>query len=272
VKIQKEPLVLPFLFAGLLLARGISAADPAGNPPSSSAGQPVKELTRSAELVFRGTVRQTGAANLSIVEPSASTAIVRVDEVLKASGGLDDFTGRDVTVFLSEPASAGERRVFFTRVRLLGESLGAQEVGRAAGAVADVASQVQSARGEIVREDLAARLAAADLAVSGRVRSTRVALKGGPATEHDPQWREAVLEVRSVLKGRVAEKTVTFWYPGSLDVMWAQVPKPDAGQEGTWLLHRVPRDDGQSVYAVADPHDLLSADEARMAESLRPPR
>jgi hypothetical protein len=262
---EKGSFVWPLLLAALLGARGqASAADL----------QPVKELTRAADLVFRGTVRQTGAANLSLVEPDAGTAIVRIDELLKASGTLDDFAGREITVFLTEPLSAGDQRVFFTIVRLLGESLGAQEVGRAAGLPADLKEQVRGAEMALRREDLEARLAAADLVVSGRVLSTRATSgepKAGPLTEHDPQWWEAVVEVGSVHEGGGPERTVSFWYPASLDVMWARVPKPGVGQEGTWLLHRHTPEGGAPVFAVIDPRDLLSPAEAETAKGLVKP-
>ena len=262
--------------AGLGLALIAAFSWGAAEISAAPAPQAVKDLTRSADFVFRGTVRQTGAANLSIVEPDGRTAVVRVDEVLKASGTLDDFTGREVTVFPSEGLKPGEQRVFFTSVRLLGESLGVQEVGRPAGTAADLGAAVGSARSEIQREALAARLAAADLVVSGRVLSTRATQAepklSGPITEHDPLWREAVLEVDSVLKGQVAGKTVAFWYPGSIDVMWAAVPKPGEGQEGTWLLHRQDAPaGGAAVFAVADPQDLLSPDEAKAAAGMVKP-
>lgn len=261
------------LFAVALLcllvpwAGSLSAADRAGLTS-------VKSLTRSASYVFRGTVRRTGAANLSIVEPDARTAVVRVDEVLKSSGTLDDFTGTDVTVFLSRDLKPGDQAVFFTDVRLLGESLGLQELGRASGSAKGLATQVKSARGELLREDLAVRLAGADLVVSGRVVSTRPTYllpRLDPITEHDPLWWEAVLEVRSVLKGKAVEKTVSFQYPSSQDVMWAQVPKPSAGDEGTWLLHRQAPENGAPVYAAVDRQDLLSGAEAKVAAALAKP-
>ena len=250
-------LAVPLLFLGAL-------------PGAAETGAGlVKNLTRSAQFVFRGTIERTGAANLSIVEPDAKTAIVRVDEVLKTGGTLDDFTGREITVFLSEPRKTGDQGVFFTNVRLLGESLGVDEVGRASGSAAELAAQVEGARGEIANEGLAARVAAADLIVAGRVLETRAIDAGGkeaPSTEHDPLWREAVLQVSSVLKGKAVEKTVAFRYPSSVDVMWALAPKPSPGQTGTWLLHRRTSESGASVYAAFDPQDLMSAAEAKIAE------
>lgn len=260
---------LAFLCAGLLLAVNASAAP---------GGATVKELTRSADFVFRGTVQTAGATNLSIVEPDARTAVVRVEEVLKAGGTIEDYTGRNVTVFLSQDLTAGEQRVFFTNVRLIGESLGVEELERPAGRAADLAVQVRGAHGELVRDELAARLAAADLVIAGRVLSTRpaatapeLAEEGEEASEHDPQWREAVLEISSVLKGNAAGKTVTFLYPGSVDVMWAFVPKAKAGQEGTWLLHRHTPEKGAAVFVVADPKDRLSDAEALQAKGLVKP-
>jgi len=236
--------------------------------------KPVKDLTQSAEFIFRGTVQKTGTANLSIVEPDARTAVVRVDEVLKASGTLDDFTGQEVTVFLSEALKTGDQRLFFTQVRLLGESLGVQEVGRPAGSLAELQAQVGSAKSELLRESLAMRLAGADLVVSGRVRSVRAtetAPQSGPVTEHDPQWGQAVLEIKSILKGQATTKTITFWYPGSADVMWAPVSKPAVGQEGTWLLHLHTPENGAAVLALVDSQDLLTAGEAQVAAGMVQP-
>jgi len=260
--------------AGLALALLAAFSWTAAEASAVTVAKPVKDLTRSAEFIFRGTVQKTGAANLSLVEPNDRTAIVRVDEVLKLGGTLDGFTGQEITVFLSEALKAGDQRVFFTKVQLLGESLGVEEVGRAAGSVADLKAQVGNARDELLRESLAARLAAADLVVSGRVlslRATEAAPKSGPTSEHDPLWAEAVLEIHSILKGQATGNTVAFWVPTSADVMWASVPKPVVGQEGTWLLHRHVPEGGAAVLAIVDPQDLLSAEEAKIAESVVKP-
>lgn len=252
----------------LLVALGWAAPGSAQAPP----GESVRDLTRAAELVFRGTVVKTGAANLEIVEPTDKTAVVRVEETLVTSGTLGDFTGREVTVFLREAASvkAGDQSVFFTTVVLLGETLGVVEVGRRTGPPADLRAEVATARGQVVAEEVRARVAASGLAVSGRVLSAKAAagpgLSGGVASEHDPQWQEAVVEVQKVLHGQLVDKTVSVWFPGSLDVMWARAPKLGAGLEGAWLLHRYEPEGRGAVWVVVDPQDQLSAEEARIAE------
>ncbi|HXU31308.1 MAG TPA: hypothetical protein VN851_12080 [Thermoanaerobaculia bacterium] len=235
---------------------------------AAAAGVPsVESLTRSADFIFLGSVIQAGAANLSIVEPSSRTAIARVEEVLHAGRALDDFTGREVTVLLRAPLVAGDRRVFFTQVQFLGESLGVREIGRARGTATEIAAAVRGARERVLEQGLAARLAAADLVISGRVLETRAigGVEPQAVSEHDPLWREALLEVDAVFKGKAGERTVSFLYPSSLDVFWASVPKPQVGQKGTWLLHLRPAEEGAAVYAALEPSDLLTAAEAKAA-------
>jgi hypothetical protein len=52
-------------------------------------------------------------------------------------------------------------------------------------------------------------------------------------------WREAVIEIQSVEKGKPAKKNqVVVLFPQSKDVMWYKAPKFQKDQEGAWLLHR----------------------------------
>jgi hypothetical protein len=253
---------------GLALLAVLGGAVPGS--AQAPAADPIRELTRAADLVFVGTVVKPGAANLEVVEPNDKTAVVRVDETLASSGTLDDFTGREVTVFLKGAAKMGEQSVFFTTVGLLGETLGVVEVGRRNGPPADLRAQVASNRGQLRAEEVRARVAAADLAVTGRVVSVKADSRAVPAsgvvTEHDPQWQEAMVEVRTVLHGQVTESAVPVWFPSSLDVMWAHAPKLTAGREGAWLLHRHDAEGRGPVWAVLDSQDQLTAEEARIAE------
>lgn len=78
------------------------------------------------------------------------------------------------------------------------------------------------------------------------------ALPGNPPphSEHFADWREAVIQVESVVKGALPggapaaagaaapPTTTVVLFPASKDVMWYKAPKFQAGQEGTYLLHR----------------------------------
>ncbi|HEX2645113.1 MAG TPA: hypothetical protein VHU81_19090 [Thermoanaerobaculia bacterium] len=241
----------------------------------ASAAKTVKELSRNAEFVFRGTILKPAAANLEIVEPNEKTAVVRVDEILKGADTLGDFTGREITVFLQgRPLKAGQQRVFFSTVGLMGETLGVQEVGRLTGRAADAKAKVTAAELQVAEEALASRLKAADLAIKGRVlnrRATYDPAKPEVISEHDPQWWEAVFEVTAVIQGNLVERTLPVWFPSSRDAMWAAVPKPDVGQEGTWLLHRYQTESGRVIFALLDAQDQLSDGETKMLEKMVKP-
>jgi hypothetical protein len=231
---------------------------------AAALGQPKspEELIRSAQFVFRGTIQEVGASNLDIVQADSSTAVVRVDEVLKGTPSLGDFTGREITVKLaqSNAATLGEQAVFFTKSWLYGETLAVVEVGRLHGDAALLRSQVATAMRHVADEELKGRLAGAALIVAGRVVDTHPAVvvgEIGEGSEHDPQWWEAVVQVDTVFKGKPAEQRVTFLYPTSQDVMWFEAPKPVVGSDGIWLLYRDQLPDlGPTGYTALKPWNL----------------
>jgi hypothetical protein len=59
----------------------------------------------------------------------------------------------------------------------------------------------------------------------------------GPVSEHDPHWREAVIAVDDVHKGRGAKRDVVIRFPASTDVRWYQAPKFQPGHKGFFMLH-----------------------------------
>ncbi len=60
----------------------------------------------------------------------------------------------------------------------------------------------------------------------------------GPISEHNPNWREAVIDVETAIKGAQAGQRVVVRFPASLDVAWYDTPKLSEGQEGTFILQR----------------------------------
>jgi hypothetical protein len=72
-----------------------------------------------------------------------------------------------------------------------------------------------------------------------RASAAAAAGPGKPAriSEHDPFWREAVVEVQNVHKGTVGKKQVVVRFPSSTDIRWHRAPKFEVGQEGVFSLH-----------------------------------
>ena len=59
-----------------------------------------------------------------------------------------------------------------------------------------------------------------------------------PISEHDPKWREAVVQIDDVHKGVHKQKQVVVRFPASTDVMWYGAPKFHPGQQGFFTLHK----------------------------------
>src|SRR5262249_35655181 len=163
--------------------------------------------TRAAQFVFRGTIQKVDASNLEIVQADSDTAVVRVDEVLKATPSLGDFTGREITVKLAQPGDAtpGEQAVVFTNGWPYRKTLAAIGRGRLHGDAPPLRRPVAAAVGQAAAEEPKCRLAGAALVVAGRVVETHPAAvvpEVGEGSEHDPQWWEAVVQVDGVFQGK----------------------------------------------------------------------
>jgi hypothetical protein len=211
---------------------------------------PIDDLARRARFIFRGTVEKLGAATMSGVPISNATAVVKVEEVLLAPSVLGDLTGKDLTVELTAAGTAdqGRHAVFFAEPWLYGDGVAVKEIGRrelqprAEAERRRVREQVSRTLERLLDEELRQHLGEVEAVIVGRVVNARpLALPGPPpASEHDPQWWEAVCAVESVEKGDVPRPAVPVRFASSLDVMWAQAPKLHVGGHGVWLLHRSP--------------------------------
>jgi hypothetical protein len=259
------------------------------------AAPPLEDLVRQSRFIFRGTVESLNEATLPAVPVNSYTAIVRVNEVVQAPESLRDLTNQRITVQLQEtpPAQVGQQALFFTNPWLYGTEIAVQEVGRqeieegaSAAARSRVRREVTSMVQSLPDEALKSRLAAAELVIAGRVIDTKPVgtARIRPATEHDPQWWEAVIAVEDVLKGSVpppdgaagqagvaAQPLVRALFANSMDVTWFQAPKLRPGQEGIWLLHREePLKPAFAAYGVLDPLDAHPKDQLTRLRRLLP--
>jgi hypothetical protein len=224
------------LFLGLMAV--VSARD------AASAG--FEELVEQSQFVFKGTVTKLSAATLPQIRATASTIIVKVDEVVHAPPAtLEDYRGKEVTVLLDRPGTVrtGEQFIFFTTSWMLGSSIAVREVGRAQPDpdVAITRRRVAEAHTTVADNKLQNRLKDAELVVVGRVSAVRPApenIRRGSASEHDPDWSEAVIQIESVVKGQIDEASLVVLFPSSRDVMWESAPKFREGEEGTWAFRR----------------------------------
>jgi hypothetical protein len=176
------------------------------------------------------------------------TAIVTVEEVVEAPDSFTDYLGAQITVLLAgrQRIEPGQELVFHAVPWMYGDSLAVRSLRQEATSAARAAAigQASPAAAHPVDRHLQSRLAQADLVVAGKVKEVRMppaaAAKDGvaPISEHGADWREAVIEVANVLKGRHTRKSVVVRFPASTDVRWHQVPKLEPGQEGYFLLHR----------------------------------
>ncbi|HYR91803.1 MAG TPA: hypothetical protein VE422_47600 [Terriglobia bacterium] len=253
--------------------------------PKSRKKASVEELSAQAQFVFRGTVRQRGAATLDQVALSRETLIVGVEEILKSPDVLMDFEGMDITVQLArgQRVEVGKTYIFYTNGWLYGQGLAVQCVALSPDADVDrrkARVSLEAAPARAVQE----RAKRAELVVTGQVTEVREASPPAktPITEHDPAWQQAVVAVdtveqtasRAVRKPKPKQIVVRF--ASSFDVLWSKAPKFSVGQAGVWMLGdkqegaklRAAAGAQKSEFVVVDPEDFYPMESAEQVKAL----
>lgn len=207
----------------------------------------IREFTPQSEFIFVGTVQLTNSSTLMAGDVK-NLAVVQIDKILRAPAIFQGRQKEQITVKMQslKDAEVGQQRLFFTNGWLFAESLAVVEVGssRLADSRADIAelrSQVEQVVQDTREKALSERLARASVVVYGTVTAVAKDPNAVPMiTEHDPDWWTATIAVESVLKGlkgKIPKATLKISFAHSMDVVWANAPKPKKGDLGIWILH-----------------------------------
>jgi hypothetical protein len=206
-------------------------------------------------FVFKGAVKKIRSATMKEVPVSNRTAVVHVEQVIEAPKSFAHYEGQDITVELAgkQKVSAGDELIFHTNSWIFGDSVAVRSVSQERVTKSHSALLTRGGDPTAHRKarQLKERVDTADLIVSGTVTAVTVppapdaAERGAapappamPVSEHDPKWREAVIQVDQTHKGSLKSRQVTVLFPSSTDVRWYKAPKFQAGQKGLFVLHK----------------------------------
>jgi hypothetical protein len=149
-----------------------------------------------------------------------------------------------------------------------------------------LAERVSEPSRNLENRELEKRVADADIVIEGQVSSihlprsqSHAALSSRatvrPVSEHDPKWREAVIDISVVHKGKPAAKQVVVRFPSSTDVQWHRAPKFHTGDRGVWLLTSLKENRGTAKVTrrsetKAEPVTATAIPEATVYSALHP--
>lgn len=207
-------------------------------------------------FVFKGEVKKIRSATMKEVPVGNRTAVVHVEQVLEAPKSFAHYEGQDITVELAgkQKVAAGDELIFHANSWIFGDSVAVRSVSQER--LTKTHSALLKRGGDPTAHrrarQLQERVESADLIVSGTVaavtvlpaetaahaREAAVAPPAMPVSEHDPKWRQAVVQVDQTHKGSLKSKEVTVLFPASTDVRWYKAPKFQAGQKGLFVLHK----------------------------------
>ena len=253
-------------------------------------------LAKQSSIIFSGTVSELGAVSFVDVPQSPQTIVVRVDSVLKKPPAVSLKKGDKVTVEVKDPSAfqSGAQATFYTEGWIFGSGVAVKELGHefnpGGAAPAEGVRTGEAALGQMQKQisdqDLQNRIASSDLVVIGRITDVhrwtipKSAAARYHISEHSADWHEAVLQIKSILKGTKPKgNKMAVRFPLSTDVAWVNSPKFQKQQQGIFFLKKdqVSGDPKASLggyqvdaYTCLKPDDWLPlSDEARVRSLLK---
>ena len=201
-----------------------------------------RSVISRSNFIFYGTIVKMNASNIEVAT-SLPTAIVKIDEIIDAVPPYDEMKGKEITVLLASPQrnKAGDKQVFFTTGWYYGKTLGVKETPnnlfvpeKLDGLQKKILTERINIRNDSLREELKKTI----LVIQGTVVEADIKVEENPSleSEHDPEFKKAVIEIKEVIKGKVTGRKVEVYYSSSDDVMWYSSPKLTKGMEGIFLL------------------------------------
>jgi hypothetical protein len=239
----------------------------------------IAALVQGSSFIFAGTITAPGTSALKVLANSPGLAIVRFDQAFLVNRVLGELGGRPITVKLAHggvgegAVRQGQRFIFFATAWVHGKEIAVAELGRLP-TDAKTEEEVSHAVAALPELHLSQRIASAVLIVHGVVTEIQRATDvSGTASEHDPAWMRATIEVRETLKGEntpagggkrsSASKRAhaSLLFPGSGDVAFWNAPRVSKGQEAVFLLHRGSERLPPTDLITPDPADIQPKDE-----------
>jgi hypothetical protein len=193
----------------------------------------LQELARTSSFVFSGTVQQEAASNVSVVEATEQTILVRIERPLRIAPELGDLSGRVVTVATEAPDELppGTGAVFFADSWVHGNDIAVRERAHVA---PDLVDEVAAAVERLPDLHLQDRLRDARAVVEATVARV-VDVPGMSLERRSPRWAEAILEIGATLKGNSGG--LRLFFPTSESHHWYGAPSFTTGQACVVLLH-----------------------------------
>lgn len=254
--------------------------------PNRVAAQAGSDLLRNSSIVFVGIVDRIGSAAVAEVPKSPNEIVVKVEAIIEQPTSLQLKSGSEITVLLQTPAQlkSGTRATFYANPWILGRGFAVREVGHEViqtsqeSAVETSRARIEQSTQELETNDLRARINTADAVVVGHVSVVRPAPPGlqRAVTEHDPEWKDAIVDVISWIKGSQHPLKIVVRFAASRDVTWYGAPKLMEGNENVFILKKYGPAAGTATakkatgqaYVVLSSKDLLPKQQADRVRAL----
>lgn len=192
----------------------------------------------------------------------SNSGVVLLNEVIEAPESLKNIVGEQITVRFNDinKVNVGDEKMFFTEPYWLGEAIGVNEKGSIIKGNKlydnkEISLLIQKAKNKQENVQLKSRLDESNLVIMGKVIKIDIPSRNTIiGTEHDPEWKEAEIQIDETLKGKSESKTLKILFASGKDIMFFQAPKLNLGDEGIFIIQPT---DSQTLKIISNKNMLI---------------
>jgi hypothetical protein len=219
-------------------------------------------------ITFQGRVDKLQATTVEGMQPSSTSAIVKVLTIVDAPPYFTGYRGQEVTVEFKKPDELpiGAVATFYTTGSIIGREIAVKEISH---------SQDTTEHARVILDQLnnAARLGALRLKVdatpvivSGEVISVASIASSAKNSEHQVDSLLATIKIATIEKNKSQAPIrksqtimVIFPDPKEHDVTSITAPRFTVGETGVWFLHKITGSDRLRLGVTATPAATYNA-------------
>jgi len=231
---------------------------------------------QQSSFVFVGEVNEINNTTVKGVRNQGIPVIIEVSKVELKPDAVSIPKSNLVTVILNKNSEVqrGNTYRFYGLGYIFGNELALTEVGHET--PKDFQNDIRQTKKDLMIKE---HLKKANLIAVGKVLEIRTPKNGRMEydSEHNPEWKEAIVVLENILRGPQAEKII-IRFPSSIDVAWYKVPKLKENQEVLFIAKTDKMISGLkegviegktiNTYVLTDEMDVMERDEISRIEGL----
>jgi hypothetical protein len=230
-------------------------------------------------ITFEGQVDKLQGTTIAGMQPSPTSAVIKVLTIIDAPPYFSGYRGREVTVEFKQQNELpiGAVATFYTTGEIIGPEIAVKELSHSQDGIEHAKALLNQLNNDAAMGALRLKVDATPVIISGQVIDITHIASGAKNSEHQVETLLATVKISTVEKNKTQapirkSQTIAIIFPDpqERDITSVTAPRFTVGQTGVWFLHKISGSDRlrlgvsstpATTYNAPDSSDFTSTDQ-----------